>query len=210
MADNYQLIDHPLIQHKLSIMRGKDTTTREFRALLKEIAMLMGYEVLRDLPLKQVEIETPLEKMQAPMLAGEDVCIVPILRAGNGFLEGLLELVPTAKVGFIGLYRDHETLEAVEYYKKFPKDISNRKVIVVDPMLATGNSSAAAVDFVKKAGAKDIKFMALISAPEGLKYFAEQHPDVKIYTAAVDRQLNENGYILPGIGDAGDRIFGTM
>ena len=207
---NANHVKHPLIQHKLSIMRGKDTPTREFRQLLKEISMLMGYEVLRDLPLKEVEVETPLEKMQAPVLKGEDICIVPIMRAGNGFLDGLLELIPTAKVGFIGLYRDPETLEAVEYYKKFPKDMDKRKVIVVDPMLATGHSAAAAVDFVKASGAKDIKFMALISAPEGIEYSNEQHPDVEIFTAAIDRELNNHGYILPGIGDAGDRIFGTM
>lgn len=210
MTDNAKEINHPLIKHKLSIMRDVNTSTQEFRLLLKEISMLMGYEVLRDLPLEGVEIETPLEKMDAPMLAGKDACIVPILRAGNGFLDGLLELMPTAKVGFIGLYRDPETLEAVEYYKKFPKNMDKRKVIVVDPMLATGHSAAAAIDFVKESGATDIKFMALIAAPEGIEYMAEKHPDVEIYTAAIDRELNDHGYILPGIGDAGDRIFGTI
>ncbi len=209
MSDNVKLIDHPLIQHKLSIMRAKDTPSPMFRLLLKEISVLMGYEVFRDLPVKDIEIETPLEKMKTKTLAGEDVCLVPILRAGNGFLDGMLELIPTAKVGFIGLYRDPETLEAIEYYKKLPKDVSTRKAIVIDPMLATGGTAIATVEALKADGVKDIKFMALISAPEGLKAFHEVHPDVAVYTAAIDRELNNHGYILPGIGDAGDRIFGT-
>ena len=209
MSKNVHLINHPLIQHKLSMMRGKDTNTQDFRILLREISMLMGYEVLRDLPTAEVEIETPLEKMQARMLSGKMLCIVPILRAGNGFLDGLLHLVPAARVGHIGLYRDPETLEAVEYYLKLPDDLPNRPVIVVDPMLATGHSAVAAVECIKKAGATDIKFLCLIAAPAGLKTFHAAHPDVPVFTAAVDRELNDHGYILPGIGDAGDRIFGT-
>ena len=209
MADNVHLIDHPLVQHKLSLMRDKGTTTQDFRTLLKEVAVLMGYEVLRDLPTEEVTIETPLEKMKARMIAGKKLCLVPILRAGLGFVDGLLQLVPAARVGHIGLYRDPETLVAVEYYLKFPEDLPNRRVIVVDPMLATGHSAVAAVDRVKDAEATDIKFMCLIAAPEGLKTFHEAHPDVPVYTAAIDRELNDHGYILPGIGDAGDRIFGT-
>lgn len=209
MSDNVHLIDHPLIQHKLSMMRGKETNTQDFRTLLREISMLMGYELLRDLPTEEVEIETPLEKMKARMLSGKKLCIVPILRAGNGFVDGLLQLVPAARVGHIGLYRDPKTLEAVEYYMKLPDDLPNRRVIVVDPMLATGHSAAAAVDRVKKAGATDIKFLCLIAAPVGLKNFHKVNPEVPVYTAAIDRELNDHGYILPGIGDAGDRIFGT-
>ncbi len=209
MPDNVHLINHPLVQHKLSMMRGKDTNTQDFRTLLREISMLMGYELLRDLPTEEVEVETPLEKMKSRMLGGKKLCIVPILRAGNGFLDGLLALVPGARVGHIGLYRDPVTLEAVEYYLKFPSDMANHHVVVVDPMLATGHSAVAAVDRVKKAGAKDIKFLCLITVPEGLKTFREAHPDVPVYTAAIDRELNDHGYIVPGIGDAGDRIFGT-
>lgn len=209
MQDNVHLIDHPLVQHKLSMMRGKDTSTQDFRTLLREISMLMGYELLRDLPTEEVEIETPLEKMKTRMLSGKKLCIVPILRAGNGFVDGLLQLVPAARVGHIGLYRDPKTLEAVEYYLKLPDDLPNRRVIVVDPMLATGHSAAAAVERVKKAGATDIKFLCLIAAPIGLKNFHKVNPDVPVYTAAIDRELNDHGYILPGIGDAGDRIFGT-
>lgn len=209
MADNVHLINHPLVQHKLSMMRSKDTSTQDFRTLLREISMLMGYELLRDLPTEEVEIETPLEKMKSRMLAGKKLCIIPILRAGNGFLDGLLQLVPAARVGHIGLYRDPVSLEAVEYYLKFPEDLANRCVIVVDPMLATGHSAVAAVDRVKKAGATDIKFLCLIAAPAGLKTFHAAHPDVPVYTSAIDRELNDHGYILPGIGDAGDRIFGT-
>ena len=209
MANNVHVIDHPLVQHKLSIMRSKDTATGDFRTLLREISVLMGYEVLRDLPTEEIEIETPLEKMKARKLSGKKLCIVPILRAGNGFVEGLLQLVPAARIGHIGLYRDPETLVAVEYYLKFPDDLSNRRVIVVDPMLATGHSAIAAVDRVKNADATDIKILCLIAAPEGLSAFHQAHPDVAVYTAAIDRELNDHGYILPGIGDAGDRVFGT-
>ncbi len=206
---NVQLIDHPLVQHKLSIIRDKNTSTQEFRTIIREIALLMGYEILRDLPLEDTTIETPLETMTAKTLAGKKLCIVPILRAGTGFLDGLLQLMPAARVGHIGLYRDPETLSPVEYYLKMPEDLDSRSVIVVDPMLATGYSAIAAVDRVKNLDATDIKFMCLIAAPEGLKAFHEAHPDVPVYTAAVDRELNDHGYILPGIGDAGDRIFGT-
>lgn len=210
MAENeVNIIDHPLVQHKLSVMRSKDTNTNDFRNLIREISTLMGYEILRDLPTEEVEIETPLEKMKTKMLAGKKLCVVPILRAGTGFLDGLLQLTPLARVGHIGLYRDPETLVPVEYYMKFPDDMPNRRIIVVDPMLATGNSAVAAVERVKDTEATDIKFMCLIAAPEGIKTFHEAHPDVPIYTAAVDRELNDHGYILPGIGDAGDRIFGT-
>ena len=206
---NVFVIDHPLVQHKLSVMRSKETNTNDFRALIREISTLMGYEILADLPMEEVEIETPLEKMKTQMLSGKKLCIVPILRAGTGFLDGLLQLTPLARVGHIGLYRDPETLVPVEYYLKLPDDMPQRRVIVVDPMLATGNSAVAAVERVKDSEATDIKFMCLIASPEGIKTFHEAHPDVPIYTAAVDRGLNDHGYILPGIGDAGDRIFGT-
>ena len=206
---NVFLIEHPLVQHKLSVMRSKDTNTNDFRALIREISTLMGYEILSDLPMEEVEIETPLEKMKTKMLSGKKLCIVPILRAGTGFLDGLLQLTPLARVGHIGLYRDPETLVPVEYYLKLPDDMPQRRVIVVDPMLATGNSAVAAVERVKDSEATDIKFMCLIASPEGIRTFHEAHPDVPIYTAAIDRELNDNGYILPGIGDAGDRIFGT-
>jgi uracil phosphoribosyltransferase len=209
LPKNVHIIDHPLVQHKLTIMRDKNTSTHEFRSLIREISILMGYEVLRDLPTEEVTIETPLEKMKSRTLAGKKLCIVPILRAGTGFLDGLLQLVPAARVGHIGLYRDPDTLVPVEYYLKVPEDLAQRRVIVVDPMLATGHSAVAAVDRMKDSDASDIKFMCLIAAPEGLKTFTEAHPDVHVYTAAVDRQLNDHGYILPGIGDAGDRIFGT-
>jgi uracil phosphoribosyltransferase len=209
MPDNTHLVNHPLIQHKLAMMRSKETATQDFRTLLREISMLVGYEVLRDLPTEEIIIETPLEKMKARKLSGKKLCIVPILRAGLGFVDGLLQLVPSARVGHIGLYRDPKTLEAVEYYLKFPEDLPNRRVIVVDPMLATGHSAAAAVKRVKAAGATEIKFLCLIAAPVGLKTFHAEHPDVPVYTAAIDRELNDHGYILPGIGDAGDRIFGT-
>ena len=209
MTNRVHVITHPLVQHKLSILRRKDTATGDFRTLLREISVLMGYEVLRDLPTEEVEIETPLEKMKARKLSGKKLCIVPILRAGNGFVEGLLQLVPAARVGHIGLYRDPETLVAVEYYLKFPDDLPNRHVIVVDPMLATGHSAIAAVERIKNAEATEIKILCLIAAPEGLKAFHEAHPDVPVYTAAIDRELNDHGYILPGIGDAGDRLFGT-
>lgn len=206
---NVHLIDHPLIRHKLTIMRDKKTSTYDFRHLLREISLLMGYELLRDLPTEDVTIETPLEEMTGQQLAGKKLCIVSILRAGNGFLDGLLELVPSARVGHIGLYRDPETHVPVEYYLKFPDDMANRRVVVVDPMLATGNSAVAAIDRVKATDATDIKFLCLISCPEGIKTLHEAHPDVSIYTAAIDRELNDHAYILPGIGDAGDRIFGT-
>ncbi len=209
MSGRFVLIDHPLIRHKLTIMRDKNTSTNDFRNLLREISLLMGYEVWRDAPTESVAIETPLEKMQGQQLAGKKSCIVSILRAGNGFLDGLLQLVPSARVGHIGLYRDPETLVPVEYYLKFPDDLANRQVIVVDPMLATGHSAIAAVERVKQQDATDIKFMCLIAAPEGLNAFHAAHPDVPVYSAALDRQLNDHGYILPGIGDAGDRIFGT-
>lgn len=210
MPDNVYLINHPLIQHKLAAMREKETDTQEFRTLLREISMLMGYELLRDLPTEEAVIETPLEKMKVQKLTDKKLCIVPILRAGLGFVDGLLALVPSARVGHIGLYRDHETLEAVEYYKKFPANLPNSFAIVVDPMLATGHSAVAAVEYAKAAGATDIRFLCLIAAPVGLKTFHAAHPDVPVYTAAIDRELNGNGYILPGIGDAGDRIFGTQ
>ena len=209
LEPNVICINHPLVQHKLSVLRSKDTDTNDFRNLIREISNLMGYEILRDLPLEQVKIETPLESMNAYMLSGKKLCIIPILRAGTGFLDGLLQLVPMARVGHIGLYRDPDTLQAVEYYKKFPDDMKNRQVIVVDPMLATGNSATMAVSRVKKEGVSDIKFMCLLASPEGIKAFHNHHPDVPIYTSAVDRELNTQGYILPGLGDAGDRIFGT-
>ncbi len=203
------VFDHPLIQHKTALLRGKDTSTKDFRQLVTEIATLMTYEATRDLPLKDVEIETPMEKCTLKMLDGEDVAIVPILRAGLGFVDGMLSLIPNAKVGFIGLYRDPETHLPVEYYCKLPADIEKRQVFIVDPMLATGGSAAAAIDFVKQHGAKQIKFMCIIAAPEGIEVLQKTHPDVDIYIAAKDRQLNSNAYILPGLGDAGDRIYGT-
>jgi len=203
------LVDHPLIQHKLTLMRRTKTAANEFRLLLREISMLLAYEVTRDMPLELIEIETPLEKMMAPVVAGKKLCLVSVLRAGGGILEGMLEILPAARVGHIGLYRDPVSLAAVEYYLKMPRDISERTAIVVDPMLATGNSAAAAVEQVKAAGCQSIKFVCLIAAPEGLRVFHEAHPDVPVYCAAVDRQLNDHGYIVPGIGDAGDRIYGT-
>ncbi len=204
-----RVIDHPLIQHKLTLMRKKTTPTAVFRELLREISLLLAYEVARDLPLVMEEIETPLEAMRSPKLEGKKLCFISILRAGDGLLEGMLDLVPSARVGHIGLYRDHETLEPVEYYFKVPDNISDRLCIVVDPMLATGNSAAAAVSRLKRAGARQIKFVCLLAAPEGIESFARAHPDVTIFTAAIDRELNESGYILPGLGDAGDRMFGT-
>ena len=203
------VFDHPLIQHKVSMMRDKNTTSKEFRDLAREVAMLMAFEVTRDLPTKDVEIETPICPTTVKMLEGKDVAIIPILRAGLGFVDGMLESIPNAKVGHVGLYRDPETHEPVEYYCKLPEDIDKRRVIIVDPMLATGGSAVAAVDFVKKQGAKDISLMFLIAAPEGIKALTEAHPDVDIYIAAKDEKLNENAYIVPGLGDAGDRIFGT-
>ena len=203
------VFDHPLIQHKVSLMRDKNTPSKEFRRLTGEVAMLMAYEVTRNLPTEEVEIETPICKAKVNMLAGMDVAVVPILRAGLGFVDSMLEIIPAAKVGHVGLYRDPETHEPVEYYCKLPEDIDKRKVIIVDPMLATGGSAVAAVDFVKKQGAKDICFMCLIAAPEGIDALSKAHPDVDIYIAAKDEKLNENAYIVPGLGDAGDRIFGT-
>ena len=203
------VFDHPLIQHKVSMMRDKNTSSKEFRDLAREVAMLMAFEVTRDLPTQEVQIETPICPTTVQMLKGLDVAIIPILRAGLGFVDGMLEIIPNAKVGHVGLYRDPETHEPVEYYCKLPEDIDKRRVIVVDPMLATGGSAIAAVDFVKARGAKDISLMFLIAAPEGIEALTNAHPDVDIYIAAKDEKLNENAYIVPGLGDAGDRIFGT-
>ncbi len=209
MPDNVTLVDHPLVQHKLALMRRKETRTAEFRQLLREIALLLGYEVTRDLPLTSEDIETPLTTMTAPRLEGKKMVLVSILRAGNGLLEGMLDLIPSARVGHIGLYRDPETLVAVEYYFKVARDLSDRLVIVVDPMLATGNSAVAAVTRLKEEGANNIKFVCLLAAPEGIQAFSEAHPDVHIFTAAIDERLNDHGYIVPGLGDAGDRLYGT-
>ena len=209
MSDNVTLVDHPLVQHKLALMRRKETRTAEFRQLLREIALLLGYEVTRDLPLTSEDIETPLTKMTAPRLRGKKMVLISILRAGNGLLEGMLDLIPSARVGHIGLYRDPETLVAVEYYFKVPRDLSDRLVIVVDPMLATGNSAAAAVGRLKEEGANNIKFVCLLAAPEGVQALSEAYPDVPIITAAIDDHLNDHGYIVPGLGDAGDRLYGT-
>ena len=203
------IINHPLITHKLSMMRCKDTNPKDFRQLLKEISLLMAYEVTRDLPLEDVEIETPVTKYKGKMLGGRSIGIVPILRAGLGMVDGVLELVPSAKIGHIGCYRDPETLKPVEYYCKLPVDADQRTIILVDPMLATGRSAAMAIDFIKQRGVTDIKFMCLISAPEGVTALNNAHPDVPIYTAALDDRLNEHAYIVPGLGDAGDRLFGT-
>lgn len=206
---NVTVFDHPLIQHKLSILRSVNTGSKQFRELIEEIAMLMGYEAMRDLPLEDITVTTPIAATKAKALAGKKLAIVPILRAGLGMVEGILALVPSAKVGHIGLYRDHETLEPHEYYCKLPEDIDKRLVIVLDPMLATGGSAEAALRFIKQRGCTNIKFMSIISAPEGIKRLATAHPDVQIYCGCVDEKLNENGYIVPGLGDAGDRIFGT-
>ncbi len=203
------IVDHPLVQHKLTLMRDKDQPTAYFRQLLRETALLLAYEVTRDLPLETKRVETPIEVMDAPVLSGKKLCFVSILRAGNGLLEGMLDLLPSARVGHVGLYRNPETLEAVEYYYKVPQDIGERLVIVVDPMLATANSGIAAVDRLKQGGARQLKFVCLLAAPEGVAAFTAAHPDVPLYTAALDRELNEHGYILPGLGDAGDRIYGT-
>ncbi len=203
------VFDHPLIQHKVALMRRKETSVKDFRALAKEIAMLMGFEATRDLPLEEVEIETPICKTKVNMLKGEDIAIVPILRAGLGFVDGMLELVPNAKVGHVGLYRDPETHQPIEYYCKLPYDIEHRRIFVLDPMLATGGSAVAAIDFIKKRGGKDITFMCLIAAPEGIEVLQNAHPDVDIFIAAKDEHLNENAYIVPGLGDAGDRLYGT-
>lgn len=204
------LIDHPLVQHKLTLMRKKEASTNSFRSLLNELSSLMAYEVTRDMATQDVQIETPLELMQAKVIDGKKLVFVSILRAGNGILDGMLSVVPGARVGHIGLYRDHETLQAVEYYFKMPKDMESRDVVVVDPMLATGNSAVAAITRIKQCKPKSIKFMCLLTAPVGINTLHNAHPDVEIYTAAIDRELNEHGYILPGLGDAGDRIFGTQ
>jgi len=203
------VFDHPLIQHKVSLMRKTETTVKEFRELATEVAMLMGFEATRDLPLKEVVIETPMCQTKVNMLKGEDIAIVPILRAGLGFVDGMLALVPNAKVGHIGLYRDPDTHEPIEYYCKLPTDIERRRIFVVDPMLATGGSAVAAIDFIKQRGGKDITFMCLIAAPEGIEVLQKAHPDVDLYIAAKDDCLNEHAYILPGLGDAGDRLYGT-
>ncbi len=204
------LLDHPLVQHKLTLMRKKDASTNSFRRLLNELSMLMAYEVTRDMATQDVEIETPLEKMTAKMIDGKKLVLVSILRAGTGILDGMLTVVPGARVGHIGLYRDPKTLKAVEYYFKMPQEMTERDVIVVDPMLATGNSAVAAIDRIKILKPKSIKFVCLLTCPEGIATMTAAHPDVPIYTAAIDRQLNDHGYILPGLGDAGDRIFGTQ
>ena len=209
MSQKVTVIDHPMVQHKLTLLRQKDRSTNSFRTLLAEISMLLGYEVCRDLPLTQTPIETPLMKTQAPMLDGKKVVLVSILRAGGGILDGMLEILPSARIGHIGLYRDPKTLVAVEYYFKVPGEMHDRDCIVVDPMLATGNSAVAAVDRIKEAGPRSIKFVCLLTCPEGIKAFHAHHPDVPIYTASIDDRLNEKGYILPGLGDAGDRLFGT-
>ena len=209
MSNNVFIMTHPLIQHKISMLRDQNTGTNEFRKLIEEIATLMGYEALRDLPLEDVEVTTPIETCMTPMIAGKKLAIVPILRAGLGMVNGILALVPTAKVGHIGLYRDEETHEPHEYYCKLPDPIDQRLIVTLDPMLATGGSAVSAVDFIKQHGGKNIKFMCIIAAPEGLKRLQEAHPDIQIYVGHLDRELNANAYICPGLGDAGDRIFGT-
>ena len=206
---NVTVLDHPLIQHKLSILRDVNTGSKQFRELIEEITVLTGYEATRDLPLKEIEIETPIQKTTAQVLAGKKLAIIPILRAGLGMVDGMLKLVPAAKVGHIGLYRDPVTVQPVEYYCKLPDDIENREVIVVDPMLATGGSASDAISMLKDKGCSDIRFMCIIAAPEGVNKLATDHPDVKIYCATVDEKLNDHCYIVPGLGDAGDRIFGT-
>ncbi|MED3661379.1 uracil phosphoribosyltransferase [Ureibacillus terrenus] len=203
------VFDHPLIQHKLTYIRDKNTSTKEFRELVDEVATLMAFEITRDLPLKEIEIETPITKAKTKVLAGKNIALVPILRAGIGMVDGVLKLIPTAKVGHIGLYRDPETLKPVEYYVKLPQDVEEREFIVVDPMLATGGSAIEAINALKKRGAKNIKFMCLIAAPEGVEALQKAHPDVDVFIAALDEKLNEHGYIVPGLGDAGDRLFGT-
>ena len=206
---NLTIVDHPLIQHKLTELRKKNTPTNQFRKLLREISLLLAYEITRSLPMTMQDIETPLEVMSSPTLSGKKLALISILRAGNGLLDGVLDLIPSARVGFVGLYRNEETLKPIQYYFKVPKDLENRVVIAVDPMLATGNSAAEAINLLKKAGAKNIRFLCLLAAPEGVENLSKMHPDVPIVTAALDRQLNQVGYILPGLGDAGDRMFGT-
>ena len=203
------VINHPLVQHKLTLIRRKETGTGQFRVLVREISMLLAYEVTRDLPLTKIRIETPLASMEAPFLEGKKMAVVSILRAGNAILEGMLELIPSARVGHIGLYRDPKSLQAVEYYLKLPDDLPNRDVLLVDPMLATGNSAVAALNRLKDAEARSIKFICLVAAPEGLANVQKKHPDIPIFTASIDERLNDHGYILPGLGDAGDRVFGT-
>ena len=203
------LISHPLVQHKLTLMRDKGTTVADFRRIAREISLLIAYEVTRDLPLETVSIETPLEPMEAPQLTGKKLCFVPILRAGNGILDGMLDLIPSARVGHIGLYRDPATLVPVEYYLKLPEDLPERMVILIDPMLATGHSAAAALTRLRQAGAVQLRFVCLLAAPEGLAVLSSEHPDVPVFTAAVDRELDSHGYIRPGLGDAGDRLYGT-
>jgi uracil phosphoribosyltransferase len=209
MPGKVHVIDHPLVQHKLSLMRSKETSTSTFRNLLSEISMLLAYEVCRDLPTSKVQIETPIAPMMAPLLDGKKIVLVSILRAGTGILDGMLKILPSARVGHIGLYRDPKTLVPVEYYYKVPDNMQERDAIVVDPMLATGNSAAAAVDRLKESNPRSIKFVCLLTCPEGIKVFHSQHPDIPVYTAAVDDRLNEKSYIVPGLGDAGDRLFGT-
>jgi uracil phosphoribosyltransferase len=209
MSDNVTVVDHPLVLHKLTLLRDKHTPSAVFRQLVKEISLLLAYEVLRDLPMTTRHIETPMSEMEAPILRGKKLVIVSILRAGSGLLDGMLDLVPSARVGHVGLYRDPETLTAVEYYLKLPDDIADRHVIVVDPMLATGNSVTAALNRIKEHGATQIRFVSILAAPEGIKALTRNHPDVQIFTAAVDSHLNDHGYIVPGLGDAGDRMFGT-
>jgi uracil phosphoribosyltransferase len=209
MPEHLTVVDHPLVQHKLSLMREKDTSTAVFRQLLREISQLLAYEVTRELAMTTKLIETPMQEMQAPVLDGKKLALISILRAGNGLLDGVLELIPSARVGFVGLYRDEETLQPVQYYFKVPTEMSDRLVIAVDPMLATGNSSVAAIDLLKKSGAQNIRFLCLLASPEGIARMKEAHPDVPIITAAVDEKLNDAGYIVPGLGDAGDRMFGT-
>lgn len=209
MNAQVHLITHPLVQHKLTLMRQKDRSTSNFRRLLHEIGMLMAYEITREMPVQMVDIETPLEAMRSPLIDGKKTVFVVVMRAGDGLLDGMLDVVPGARVGHIGLYRDPETLDAVEYYFKMPQGMEERDAVVLDPMLATGNSAVAAIDRLKKTGPRSIRFVCLLAAPEGLRHFHDHHPDVPVYTAAVDRQLDENGYIVPGLGDAGDRIFGT-
>ncbi|MDU8943323.1 uracil phosphoribosyltransferase [Ovoidimarina sediminis] len=208
-ADHLTIVNHPLVQHKLTLMRDQATPTAVFRQLLREISHLLAYEVTRNLPMTTKQVETPLETMEAPTLAGRKLALVSILRAGNGLLDGMLDLIPSARVGFVGLYRDEETLQPVQYYYKVPERLDERVVIAVDPMLATGNSSAAAVSLLKESGATDIRFLCLLAAPEGVQHMKEAHPDVPIVTAALDKRLNEKGYIVPGLGDAGDRMYGT-
>ncbi len=207
---NVTVFDHPLITHKLSILRNEETGSKQFRELVNEIAMLMAYEVMRDLPMEDAVIKTPITETTVKVLAGKKLALVPILRAGLGMLDGVLSLVPSAKIGHIGLYRDHETLEPKEYYCKLPEDVAQRQVILLDPMLATGGSGCAAINFIKARGCHNIKFVSILAAPEGIERMAQEHPDVHIYTGCVDQKLNENGYIVPGLGDAGDRLFGTL